>query len=92
MSDDQDGCEWVSVSSGTGLPGLSWTKAVKRLCVCVRVCVCVRACMGPCSYERTLHSLLSSLLNLFYVKEISWATGSTNQILMQLHLRCVVVR
>jgi len=21
MSDDQDGCEWVSVSSGTGLPG-----------------------------------------------------------------------
>ena len=35
MSDDQVGCEWVSVSSGTGLPGLSWTKAVKRLCVCV---------------------------------------------------------
>jgi len=33
MSDDQVGCEWVSVSSGTGLPGLSWTKAVKRLCV-----------------------------------------------------------
>ena len=22
---DQDGCEWVSVSSGTGLPGLSQT-------------------------------------------------------------------
>ena len=21
MSDDQDGCKWVSVSSGTGLPG-----------------------------------------------------------------------
>ena len=35
MSDDQVGCEWVSVSSGTGLPGLSRTKAVKRLCVCV---------------------------------------------------------
>ena len=33
MSDDQVGCEWVSVSSGTGLPGLSRTKAVKRLCV-----------------------------------------------------------
>jgi len=32
MSDDQDGCEWVNVSSGTGLPGL---KAVERLCVCV---------------------------------------------------------
>jgi len=35
MSDDQVGCEWVSVSSGTGLPGLSRSKAVKRLCVCV---------------------------------------------------------
>ena len=39
MSDDQDGCEWVSVPSGTGIPGLSQTKAVKRLCVCVCVCV-----------------------------------------------------
>jgi len=27
MSDDQDGCEWVSVSSDIGLPGLS------RVCV-----------------------------------------------------------
>ena len=45
MSDDQVGCEWVSVSSGTGLPGLSQTKAVKWLCVCVCVCVCVRACV-----------------------------------------------
>jgi len=35
MSNDQVGCEWVSVSSGTGLPGLSRTKAVKRLRVCV---------------------------------------------------------
>jgi len=39
MSDDQVGCEWVSVSSGTGLPGLSQTKAIKRLYVCVCVCV-----------------------------------------------------
>ena len=35
MSDDQDGCEWVSVSSGTSLPGFPGPKAVKRLCVCV---------------------------------------------------------
>ena len=34
MSDDQVGGEWLSVSSGTGLPGLSRTKAVKWLCVC----------------------------------------------------------
>ena len=38
MSDDQVGCEWVSVSSGTGLPGLSRTKAIKQLCVYVCVC------------------------------------------------------
>ena len=44
MSDDQDGCEWVSVSSGTGLPGLSRIKGrqtVVCMCVCVCVCVCV---------------------------------------------------
>jgi len=35
MSDDQDGCKWVSVSSGTGLPGSTGPTAVKRLCVCV---------------------------------------------------------
>jgi len=33
MSDDQDECEWVKVSSGT--PGSPGQKAVKRLCVCV---------------------------------------------------------
>jgi len=47
MSDDQVGCEWVSVSSGTGLPRLSRTKAVKRLCVSntrTRVCVCDCVC------------------------------------------------
>jgi len=37
MSDDQDGCEWVNVSSGTGLPGSPGQKAVKRLFVCVCV-------------------------------------------------------
>ena len=48
MSDDQVGCECVSVSSGTGLPGLSRTKAVKRLCVCVCACVCVCVCACVC--------------------------------------------
>jgi len=33
MSDDQDGCEWVSVSSCTGLPGSPKQRVVKRLCV-----------------------------------------------------------
>jgi len=48
MSDDQVVCEWVSVSSGTGLPGLSLTKAVKRLCACACVCACVRVCVRVC--------------------------------------------
>ena len=41
MSDDQDGCEWVSVSSSTGLPG-TWDQGPLNGCVrvCVRVCVC----------------------------------------------------
>ena len=29
MSDDQDGCEWVNVSSGTGLVSEKWKKASK---------------------------------------------------------------
>ena len=37
MSDDQVGCKWASVSSGTGLPGLSRTKGRLRLCVCVNM-------------------------------------------------------
>jgi len=45
MSDDQVRCEWVSVSSETGLPGLSRAKAVKRLCVCVCACACVCVCV-----------------------------------------------
>jgi len=49
MSNDQVGCEWVSVSSGTGLPGLSRTKAVKRF---VRVLAANRMtpsiCPDPC--------------------------------------------
>jgi len=38
MSDDQDGCEWVNVSSGTGLS--------RTTIVCV--CACVRACVRVC--------------------------------------------
>ena len=38
MSDDQYGCEWVNVSSGTSLPGESRQKADKTV-VCVCVCV-----------------------------------------------------
>jgi len=47
MSDDQDGCEWVNVSSGTGLPDQrplnGYVYACVRACVrvCVHVCVCV---------------------------------------------------
>ena len=50
MTDDQVECEWVNVSSGTGLPGLSRTKGVKRLSVCVCVCVCVSGNHHPYSH------------------------------------------
>ena len=36
MSDDQDGCEWVNVSSGTDLPGQSQTKGRQTVVV---VCI-----------------------------------------------------
>ena len=43
MSDDQVWCELVSVSSGTGLPGLSRTKVVEQLCVCsLTICFALR--------------------------------------------------
>jgi len=34
MVDEQEGCEWINVSSGTGSPGRHGQRAVKRLCVC----------------------------------------------------------
>ena len=33
MIDDQDRCEWVDVSRGTGSPGLTWTKGRKTAVV-----------------------------------------------------------
>ena len=38
MSDDQDGCEWVNVSSGTGQRPLNG-------CVCVYGCCCHTICV-----------------------------------------------
>jgi len=35
MTDDHDRCEWVNVSTGTGLPGLSSTILSRKTVVCV---------------------------------------------------------
>ena len=43
--DDQDGCEWVNVSSGTGLPGQSRTKGRTRLCVCTCLLMLKALCL-----------------------------------------------
>jgi len=40
MVDEQEGCEWMDVSSGTGSPGKSRTKGRKKV-VCVYVCVVI---------------------------------------------------
>ena len=67
MSDDQVGCEWVSISSGTGLPVSSRTKAVKRLCVCVRV-----SCSAIFSAANHINGTKSAFCNT--VHEIEAAT------------------
>ena len=36
MVDDQDKCEWVNISSGTGSHGQAWTKGRKTVVVVVR--------------------------------------------------------
>jgi len=36
MTDDHDECEWVNVSSGTTLPGLSGQNPLVCVCVCVK--------------------------------------------------------
>ena len=35
MVDEQEGCEWMDVSSGTGSPCRPGQRAIKRSCVCV---------------------------------------------------------
>ena len=47
LTDDQDRCEWVNVSSGTGSPGSPGQNPERRktaVYVCVRVHVRVRVC------------------------------------------------
>ena len=51
MSDDQDGCEWVHVSSGTGPLGWSGLPDQRASNGCVCVCVCVSFPI-PGLYER----------------------------------------
>jgi len=40
MIDNQDRCEWVNVTSGTGSPSLSRTKGRKMLAAVVRITAC----------------------------------------------------
>jgi len=72
MSDDQDGCEWMNVSSGTSLPRVVPDKRLLNGCVCVCVCV-VRTMLLPspnpiicCS----INQLKSRMVFLFW----SWLT------------------
>ena len=54
MVDEQEECEWMNVSSGTGSPGQTQTKGRKTV-VCVCVCVCV---IGLNYYEQLLQQQL----------------------------------
>ena len=57
MVDEQEGCEWIDVSSGTGSPGSPGQRAVKRSCVCVCVVVVVVIKFAVCSYRHIKRSL-----------------------------------
>jgi len=46
MSDDQDGCEWVNVSSGTVPTQIVPDKRPLNGSVCVCVCVCFDTTVG----------------------------------------------
>jgi len=77
---DQVGCEWVSVSSGTGLPRLSWTKAVKRLCVCVCVCVCCVCINIQASFFESFVTVHRHFTYLLSWRHANWLTGKVNSL------------
>jgi len=78
MSDDPDGCEWVSVSSGTGLPRVVLDQRPLNGCVCVRVRVCVCVCVCLFDAELSCSSLaepqtpLCAPLHCSLADYISW--------------------
>ena len=51
MVDGQDRFEWVNVSSGTGSPGLSWTKGHKTVvvhCMYIMCMILASVCLCIC--------------------------------------------
>jgi len=68
MSDDQDGCEWVNVSSGTGSPGVAPDKGLLNggVCACVRV------------YMRAINFLLRNVTMGATTGEGWWWWGAPN--------------
>ena len=57
MVDDQDRCEWVNVSSGTGSTGQSWTKGHKMV---VLVAVAVAAAVALLTLTVAVAAAVSS--------------------------------
>jgi len=68
MSDDQEGCEWVNVSSGTGPAQIVTDKRPLNGCVCV--CVCARNIIqanirdGACDIETVPYSEIKRSLSM----------------------------
>ena len=62
MVDEQEGCEWMNVSSGTGSPGQTRTKGRKTaVCVCVVVVVVVVVVQTDVCERHTLEWFCVSL-------------------------------
>jgi len=60
MSDDQDGCEWVSFFWYRPTRVVPDIRPLLNGCVCVCVCVCARALAEVVGCERTLHRTAQS--------------------------------
>jgi len=68
MTNDNDRCEWVNVSSVTSSPGFSRTKSSRKMVVyahmCACVCVCVRFFGVTLDYFKSLRKKLGALESL----------------------------
>ena len=75
MSDDQDVCEWVSVSSLLAYPGSHGPMAVKWLCVCV----CSDSFKSNIKFNHYLNNSAKSQINKAKLAEIPYNGGGTSR-------------
>jgi len=90
MSNDQDVCEWVSVSSLLAYPGSRGPMAVKWLCVCV----CSDSFKSNIKFNHYLNNSAKSQINKAKLAEIPYNGGGKladqrKLILVGVHQQCL---